>query len=128
VGSRAVGNAADIEIVVVSDSGVTDQDGLLGWALRDFKQVAYVTAAEFATGAPVVITGDTLPDPALGTAYVGEKFVIQNRSAEWPAVLLSPEMLKATINWWLYRTGPTEAARAVVVWVRADIHALTRQR
>jgi len=115
---RATGKAEDVEIAVVSSSPTDVRDGLLGWELRDFTRARYVDSLAGAANSPVVITTDGVSDPALGAAYVGDRFPAQSRP------LQADVTARSFVNWWLHRNWPAEFSRAFDLWVRADIHAL----
>jgi hypothetical protein len=65
---------------------------------------------------PVVIAPDTVENPTLGSAYVGQDFALRHFSAlrltwtEW-------------VGWWVFRRAPVESEN-VILWVRQDIQEL----
>jgi hypothetical protein len=122
ISDRAAGNESDVEIVVVNTPAAADRDGLLGWELRNFSKVRYVDSPGAASNSPVVIADESVSDPALGSAYVGESFPVQLRQ------LQAEPTLQGLTSWWLYRAWPTQYSRRVNLWVRADIHQLLEQR
>jgi hypothetical protein len=119
--NRAAGNERDVEIAVVDTPAVDDRNDLLGWALRDFTRVRYVDSPGAASNSPVVIADELQADPALGSAYVGERFPLQTRQLD------AAPTWQSLISWWLHRVWPAEVSRSLTLWVRADVHQLTGQ-
>jgi hypothetical protein len=101
---------------------VGEDDGLLGWLLRDFSGVRYLNDASEARGAEIALLPATLPgavETDLGGSYVGQDFVL---TRSWtPARLGSLDSL----TWWLEREprDPGSPAQQVVLWLRQDIYA-----
>ncbi len=117
VSNRAAGNDTDLEIVVLNDPARDDRDGLLGWELRGYPNAAFVDGLSPTIGAPLVIADVSVADPALGSAYVGQKFGVFGHWAQ------APQTLAGWIDWWLFRTVSVDYARKVV-WVRQDVQLL----
>lgn len=101
----------DIEVTVQADA-----NGTLGWALRRFTYARFVTQLDAGFTSPVVIAPDTVENPTLGSAYVGQDFALRLTSAldlswtEWA-------------GWWVFRRAPVESEK-VILWVRQDIQEL----
>jgi hypothetical protein len=121
ISNRTVGNDTDLQVAVVSNLNEDDQNGLVGWELRNFPNVQFVNTADAASGVPVVIATSGFADPILATEYLGERYQIQSRQ-----VVMEPSF-QAAIGWWLNRQWSTEAARSVDLWVRGDVHSLIVQ-
>lgn len=101
----------DIEVTVQADA-----NGALGWALRRFTYARFVTQLDAGFTSPVVIAPNTVENPTLGSAYVGQDFALRQTSAldlgwtEW-------------VGWWVFRRAPVESEK-VILWVRQDIQEL----
>lgn len=119
---RSAGKEQEIEIAVVSDPTADDLNGLLGWALRDFPKARFVDSVALADGSPIVIADSVVTDPNLTSGYLGENFPTQSRQVQ------TEPTLQTLINWWLFRTWPTEYSRTLTLWVRSDVHNLIQQR
>jgi len=104
------------------DAAITVQappDRALAWALRDFEHTRFVPYANPTVDSVMVITPAEGADPALGSAYVGQDFVITRR---W-----SPRGMAWAdfIHWLLYRSSRTPTSdERVILWVREDIYRL----
>jgi hypothetical protein len=114
LGELAVGNSIDPSITVQADP-----NGVIAWALRDYARVTFVDQADPTVATDIVITPADGIDPALGSTYVGQDFVIV---ANWsPTGLSSADF----VRWLLYRSASTPAAEEkVILWVREDIYRL----
>jgi hypothetical protein len=95
-----------------------DDGGVIGWLLRDFVNVHYITEPGEARAQEVVLLPDQAEPPALGGSYVGQDWVIVR---SWPeSALLGFDVLP----WWTQgrvRTQPLEALK-MVLWLRQDIY------
>jgi hypothetical protein len=114
LGELSTGNPLDPSITVQGDP-----NGALAWALRDYANVSYVSKADPTVASEIVITPADGVDPALGSTYVGQDFVIVTH---W-----SPQGLSGSdfFRWVLYRTAPNPGAQdKVILWVREDIYRL----
>ncbi len=96
-----------------------DASGALAWALHPFPHVDYVSAVNPSIASPIVITTGEDDNPALGSEYVGQDFVI---TKSWtPGNLTLTEFL----SWTIYRSAPGEPhGQRVILWVRNDIYEL----
>jgi|GEM_PF-806155 len=116
LGDLSVGNSVDPKITVQADP-----NGAMAWALRNFENITFVEKADPTVESDIVITPADSVDPALGSAYVGQDFVIVRR---WiPHDLTLTEFLK----WVLYRVGsPTSTTvdEKAILWVREDLYKL----
>jgi hypothetical protein len=117
--ARDVSNIAEGTTV---DAPVTVQaapDSALAWALRDFRNLTFVEQVDPRVSTVLVVTPADGVNPALGSAYVGQDFVIVRR---WSPTDFSPAQFA---HWLLYRTAstPTQDTR-VILWVREDTYRL----
>jgi hypothetical protein len=112
----SVGNPVDADITVQESP-----NGAVAWAVRNFGHVTFVEQADPTVASDIVITPADAIDPALGSAYVGQDFVVVR---QWtPHDLTLPEFLK----WVLYRTGSpssTTVDERAILWVREDLYKL----
>ncbi len=102
------------EVVVEGEAG-----GALAWALHPFSNVEYVSIVNPSVASPMVITTGEDDNPALGSEYVGQDFVI---TQSW-----TPETLTFTefLAWTIYRGAQAEPrSERVILWVRNDIYEL----
>ncbi len=114
IGELAVGYPYEASVTVQATP-----DSELAWALRDFNDLTFVERVDPTVDTVMVITPAANVDPALGSSYVGQDFVITRR---WkPANLPFFEYLR----WIFYRAPntPTEEER-MVLWVREDVYRL----
>lgn len=114
VGELAVGQPHEASMTVQASP-----DGALAWALHDFKDLTFTSHSSPTVDTIMVITPADGADPALGSNYVGQDFVIERR---W-----TPRGLPVLdyIRWVVYRTSskPPEEMR-VILWIREDIYRL----
>nr|MCU0476689.1 hypothetical protein [Anaerolineae bacterium] len=111
-----------LPITVLRDRSVgLDEDGLLGWLLKD-QPVQFVDAIEEARAAPLVIASASLTDsttqsPDLGGSYVGQSFVL---SRTWASTSL---MGMDVLPWWMQRQTRIQPVphQTVTLWVRQDV-------
>jgi hypothetical protein len=108
------GTAHDAPLVVQAD-----QNSVMAWAFRRFAAASFVPAADPTVSAVMVVTPFDDTDPALGSRYVGQDFVVVR---EWlPRGLSLPQVL----SWLIYRTAPTQPVETrAILWVREDIYRL----
>ncbi|MBN1119806.1 MAG: glycosyltransferase family 39 protein, partial [Anaerolineae bacterium] len=102
------------EVVVEEEAS-----GALAWALHPFSNVEYVPVVNPSVASPMVITTGEDDNPALGSEYVGQDFVI---TESW-----TPENLMFTefLSWTIYRSVKAETrSERVILWVRNDIYEL----
>jgi hypothetical protein len=116
-----VGDDHDLEVAVVTDPSSDDRSGLLGWELRGFPRARFVDSVDMAVGAPLIIVDSAVADPRLNSGYAGEQFPVLARQSQAEVTAAS------VINWWLYRQWPTEFSKTLTLWVRQDVHNLTRK-
>lgn len=110
----AEGQPLDAPITVQA----SDQ-GALAWALRDFNRVTFVSHADPTVSSVMVITPADGADPALGSTYVGQDFVIVR---QWYPVGLT---LEGLAKWIFYREpGVPAQEMRVILWVRDDVYRL----
>jgi hypothetical protein len=121
VSQRTTGEVEDIEIAVATDPQLKEGEGVLGWELRHFPNAHFVESVSLATSSPIVLTSSDISSPELGSAYVGESYGVQMRSVS------TPPTLQTLLNWWLYRTWPSEYSRRVDMWTRVDVHSLSNK-
>jgi hypothetical protein len=114
IGKLAAGHPHDASVSVQADP-----DGALAWALRDFTNLTFVARADPTVESVMVITPADGADPALGSSYVGQDFVIVRT---WTPGGLS---VKDFIRWTLYRTaGTLPYEERVILWVREDVYRI----
>lgn len=121
VSQWTAGTDRDLEIAVVADPASGDQDGLLGWELRNYPRARFVDSVDSAVGAPLIIADAAVADPRLISGYAGEQFPILGAQAQ------SDSSGAVLVNWWLYRQWPTQYSRTITVWVRQDVHSLVKK-
>lgn len=93
---------------------------LLGWYLRDFRNLTLSDALPPATTNSVVITPFTA-EPALGSDYIGTDFGLW-RSGITPGFSQAPVI--DTFRWWLFgHTNSQIQEERVIIWLRADLAA-----
>ena len=91
----------------------------LAWALRDFDDLTLVSRVDPTVSAELVVTPVEGVDPALGSSYVGQDFVIE---ARWQPRNLS---FSDALRWLIYRTTPVEPTQMrAILWVREDVYRL----
>ncbi len=114
VSELATGNPRDASITVQAQP-----DSALAWALLGFKDLAFVERVDPTVESIMVITPAEMADPALGSSYVGQDFVIVRH---WNLGGLSAGK---ALQWVFYRTADTPASEArVILWVREDVYRL----
>ncbi len=97
----------------------TEPDGAVAWALRDFTHVSFVEQVNPTVDSVMAITPASGSDPALGSAYVGQDFVVIQ---DWS---LAGMTIPQAAQWVIYRTAPTAPAdQRMILWVRQDIYRL----
>lgn len=112
-----------LPVTVIRDqAGSVTEDGLLGWLLRDYPNVAYVSSVDEARAAPIVLQivpaariDDPLPE--LGGSYVGQRFAL---TMQW-----DPQSMQGldSLPWFLQRrvrVAPTADVYAML-WLRQDV-------
>ena len=112
VSNYSVGNEHDVRVIVHAPA-----DGALGWALRDFPHASFVDRLDPLVTNAVVITPAEEQNPTLGSAYVGQEFVL--RSA-WTPSLSLPEW----VGWLAFRRAPEIQSERIILWVRQDVQQL----
>jgi hypothetical protein len=114
IGELSMGSAVDPSISVQGEPSYT-----LIWALRNQSNVTFTSDADPTVTTDLVITPAESIDPALGSAYVGQDFLIVR---QWvPRGTTASDLVK----WVLYRTAPTISSdKRVILWVREDLYRL----
>lgn len=109
--------------VDITITAQTEPDSAVAWALRDFSKLAITERVDPTVSAALVITPVTgVMDPALGSAYIGQDFVV---AESWQPRGLSFADLA---RWAIYRRAPTEPSEErMILWVREDIYRLVEQ-
>jgi hypothetical protein len=114
IGEMSVGQPLDVSITAQAAP-----DGALAWDLRDFNNLTFVGRSDPTVDSVLVITPADSADPALGSIYVGQDFVIVRR---WLPRGLAPAQF---FEWLLYRTASVPAdEERVILWVRDDVYRL----
>jgi hypothetical protein len=95
-----------------------DDSGIVGWLLRDFVNVNYITQPTEARAQEVALLSFQPEPPELGGNYVGQDFVIQRgwRMAGLEGFDFLP--------WWMQRRTrvPELPLQTMVLWLRQDIY------
>ena len=116
IGNFSVGHPHEASITVQADP-----NGALAWALRDFNAVTFVLRADPTVESAMVITPAGGADPALGSGYVGQDFVIERT---WRPVGLNASQF---LSWALYRRANTPPVETrVILWVREDVYRMAQ--
>jgi hypothetical protein len=105
---RKVGESHDLKMTVLGED-----DGLLGWTLREFRQVDWVDDINAVTNSAVVITPSDVISSNLSEGYLGQEFRFlehRNRSLWTPVEWL---------NYSLFRQVEL-AGTYLVVWAEED--------
>lgn len=109
----------ELPITIVADpaTGVT-RDGPVAWAVRDFRNVTFVSSLPEAEGEQVVIAADQGSDISLGGSYVGRPFVAITSWA--PATVEGMD----AVGWWFQRIARQQPVvmLPVALYVRMDIY------
>lgn len=126
---RLAGTAAEISRLTTgtpTDITITAQtgpDSAVAWALRDFRMLVITEHVDPTVSAALVVTPVSgVTDPALGSAYIGQDFVV---AQSWqPRGLPFADM----VRWVIYRRAPTEPSNErMILWVREDVYRLVEQ-
>lgn len=114
IGELSMGSAVDPSISVQGEPTYA-----LIWALRNQADVTYSAEADPSVTTDLVITPAENIDPSLGSAYVGQDFIVVS---QWlPRGMNAGDFVK----WVLYRTAPTVSTeKRVILWVREDLYRL----
>jgi len=92
-------------------------DGIIAWELRDFPNTTYIQTVEEGRTLPIVLLPDSLTEPDLGGAYVGQKFTLTH---VWSGNLPGFDALP----WWVMRrVRPPlfSPSQVYILWVRQDV-------
>ncbi|MEJ2149429.1 MAG: glycosyltransferase family 39 protein [Chloroflexota bacterium] len=96
-----------------------DRQGAVAWAFREFPNSTLVDYTDPTVDSVLVVTPFEDADPALGSNYVGQDFVVESG---WRPGQLSAAQI---ISWLIYRTADTPANETrVILWVRNDVYML----
>lgn len=99
---------------------MADEDSVVAWVLRDFTHTTFIQDLGLAVTQGVVLLPASLQSPDLGTAYVGEDFVIQR---SWSLVTMDLIDFPAFWTQRLARVPSLIADRErYVLWLRQDIY------
>ena len=91
----------------------------MAWAFREFPNSTLVDYTDPTVNSVLVVTPFEDADPALGSNYVGQDFVVESG---WRPGQLSAAQI---ISWLIYRTADTPAVETrVILWVRNDVYML----
>jgi hypothetical protein len=114
IGELATGNPQDATITLQ-----VDRQGVVAWAFRGFPNSKAVAYTDPTIDSIMVITSGDESNPALGSNYVGQDFVVERG---WRPRQLSAARL---ISWLIYRKAdtPVDETRAIL-WVRNDVYML----
>jgi len=115
IGDLTLGSATQIPIAVQGKP-----EGALAWALRDFLDVTYMSRVDPTVNTMLAITPAGAEEPALGSSYVGQDFVI---GRSWSP---AGQSLKGFVLWLFLGQGETQSqADRVILWVREDVYRLS---
>jgi 4-amino-4-deoxy-L-arabinose transferase-like glycosyltransferase len=114
VASRETGGEPTVLPVAV----LAPQDGEVAWALRDVRDIAFISDLSEGRTLPIVILPETPEPPNLDGPYVGKSFLIRQ---VWDASTLQPLEF---LSWYLQRRvrQPAIPDERVVLWLRQDIY------
>lgn len=112
VAERQTRGFLDLPVVALAP-----EDGVIAWVLRDFSEAQFIDDPREAINREVVILPETLAQPELGTAYVGQAMTM---TTSWDAAAYAID-LPALWTQRLARTPVTSSDR-VVLWLRQDIY------
>ncbi len=116
MGDMAVGYAYDATLTVQTSPGSP-----LAWALRDFYRAEIVERADPTVSSVLVVTPAEGADPALGSSYVGQDFVVAER---WQPRGMG---LADALRWLIYRqAGSAPEQERAILWVREDVYRLVQ--
>lgn len=106
-----------LEIAVLVDNDTITPDGIIPWLLRDFTNTRYITHFADVRREQIILLPETLIDPDLGGAYVGQRFVARH---SWDINSVS---LLDVWGWWAQRRiRQIEFPSAgVILWLRQDV-------
>jgi hypothetical protein len=114
VSRMQTGTPHEIDIVV---QGLPN--GMIGWALRDFENVAFLEAVSPNVTASMVITPADTRNPTLGSDYVGQDFTV---ARAWEPTWADANQF---LLWLFYRERPTPPQEyRLILWVQEDIYRL----
>ncbi len=111
VSNYAVGSEHDVDVTVQAEA-----DGALGWAFRNFPHVRFVDALDAVVTSSVVLAPADETNPTLGSAYVGQDFVLYQT---WQPSLAWPEW----VGWLAFRRARVDSQH-FILWVRQDMAEL----
>jgi hypothetical protein len=114
ISERSTGTSNDATITLQ-----VDRQGVVAWAFRGFPNSTAVAYTDPTIDSIMVITSGDESNPALGSNYVGQDFVVERG---WQPRQLSAAQL---ISWLIYRKADTPVDETrVILWVRNDIYML----
>jgi hypothetical protein len=95
-----------------------DDTGIIGWILRDFNNVQYMTQPTEGRAQEVVLLPMLAEMPDLGGDYVGQDFIIERG---WQMNSLHGFDF---LTWWMQRRArnPALPTTSMVLWLRQDIY------
>jgi hypothetical protein len=105
-------------VTVVTDDQHIHENGIIAWAIRDFRNATFVSDPAQARTQEVIIAPMTPEVPNLGGNYVGQAVVI---SRDWNLDSLTAQGMLA---WWIQRRTriPAQTSQEVVLWLRQDVY------
>jgi len=108
----------EMPITVVTDDTVIRPDGAVAWAVRDFINTTFVSDVTEAQDQGIVLVRELSEPPALGLAYVGQPFVVEER---WN---LQSMLGFDGLAWWLQRRtrSVADTPERAVLWLRQDVY------
>lgn len=97
-----------------------EDDTVLAWALRDFKNISFIRVLSNAVDVPAVIAPLTPEPPALGADYVGQDFAL---GLAWSYSDLNWMDFFSWLAWRDTRFEPIPDER-IVLWIRKDVYGV----
>lgn len=105
--------------IVAARGGVLEEDGVVGWLLRDYPNTRYVGSSIEAARSGIILMPDTdVQMLNLGGDYVGQRFVIQQNSLAYTVPPLD------WLAWIGQRRLRSDVAneQGVTLWLRQDVY------
>jgi predicted membrane-bound mannosyltransferase len=113
LGDRQTAGFPEVRIAVIAPD-----DGVVAWAVRDFRNAQFIPDSTAARGEAIVLMPASITQPDLGGPYVGRTI---NISRQWR---ISDISLLSFPAWWLQRRTLTGSLpdEQYTLWLRQDIY------
>ena len=92
----------------------TNDQGLVGWLLRDFTRLQFIERASDASGAGILLIPWSVEPPALTGDYVGQGFVLRRAR--------SSAATRPLAGWLLAGNEIVASPETLVLWLRRDVY------